>query len=146
MRDIAELQTYDILQLSFSDQVLRLGSNELLLKHNKPGTLGLLHLQLRNVVGNLVLAVTARLDTLFGVADGFQYAPGVVEGVRILVLLLAKLAEDDAYLVRDVRDGLIVGLFAPFGELSGDGDAFAAGGLVSGDEVVLALDEAVELS
>lgn len=137
---------YDIRQLGFGNQVLCLGADKLLLKDHESRTLGLLHLELGNLVGNLILAIAARLHALLRVANVLQNTPGVVQRVSILLLLLAKLAQDDANLVRNVRDGGVVGLLAPLGQLGGDGGALAAGGLVGVDEVVLALDDLVELA
>lgn len=138
--------SYDIRQLSFGDQVLCLGADKLLLKDHEPRALGLLQLELGNLVGNLILAITARLHTLLRVANVLQNTACIVQRVSILFLLLAKLAQDDADLVRDVRDGGVVGLLAPLGQLGGNGGALTAGGLVGVDEVVLALDDLVEFA
>lgn len=138
--------THDIRQLGLCDQVLRLGPDELLLEDDEPGALGLLGLDLCDLVGDLALPIAAGLDALLGVADLLHDAAGVVEGVGVVVLLLADLAEDDADLVADVADGLIAGLLAPLGQLGGDADALAAGGLVGADDVVGRLDQLVQLA
>ncbi|KAF4512605.1 hypothetical protein G6O67_001722 [Ophiocordyceps sinensis] len=138
--------TYDIGQLRLGHQVLSLGPNKLLLQDDQLGALGLLALELGDLVGNLDLAVAARLDALFCVANRLEAAAGLVEGVRVRVLLLAHLAQDDANLVRDVVDSVISRLLAPVGELLGDGDALTAGRLVSRDEIVFRLDEAEQLA
>lgn len=51
-----ELLTGDVRQLSLSDERLGLSTNKLLLKDNDLGGVGLLVLQLRDLVGNLLLA------------------------------------------------------------------------------------------
>lgn len=68
----------------------------------------------------------------------------VVKGVGIRVLELANLGEDDADLVRNVVDGLIVGVLSPLGKLGGNVLTLATRSLVGLDQVVLRLDDAVE--
>lgn len=140
------ISTHNIRQLGLGDQILRLSPDELLLEHNQPGALGLLGLQLGNLVRDLALPVAAGLDALLGVADLLHDAAGVVEGVGVVVLLLADLAEDDADLVADVADGLVARLLAPLGQLGRDADALAARGLVRADDVVGRLDQLVQLA
>lgn len=53
-----ELLTSDVGKLGFGDQRLGLGTYELLLKDNNLGGVGLLVLQLSNLVGDLLLAYT----------------------------------------------------------------------------------------
>jgi hypothetical protein len=53
-----ELLTSDVGKLGFGDQRLGLGTYELLLKDNNLGGVGLLVLQLGNLVGDLLLAYT----------------------------------------------------------------------------------------
>src|SRR4051794_5797412 len=65
--------------------------------------------------------------------------------MRIQVLLLPELAEQDTDLIRDVAHALVVGGLAPVGKLRGDGDALLACSFVRLDQVVLRLDELVEL-
>lgn len=59
----------------------------------------------------------------------------------IHILLLAQLRQQHAQLIRDVRDGVVLGRLAPFGELRGDGDALAAGDFVGADGVAFGFDE-----
>lgn len=136
--------TYDVGQLRLSDQILGLRSHQLLLQGHQPHVLRLSHLDPLDLVLDLLSIVAARLDALLGVADGLEDVPGVVEIVRVQVLLLAELAEQDADLVGEVGDGVVVGLLAPLGELRRNGDALLAGGLVGADQIVLGLDESVE--
>lgn len=138
--------THDIRQLGLSHQVLRLSPDELLLEDHEPGALGLLGLDLGDLVRDLALPVAAGLDALLGVADLLHAPAGVVEGVGVVVLLLADLADDDADLVADVADGLVARLLAPLGQLRGDADALLARGLVRADDVVGRLDELVQLA
>lgn len=135
---------YNVRQLRLRNQILSLGPNELLLQHHQFSTLRLLHLELLNLVGNLALRVSAGLYALLRVTNRLEYAPRVVQRMRISVLLLTHLAHDHAHLVREVADGIIAGLLAPLRELGGDGVTLAAGGLVGRNEVVLGLDEAEE--
>lgn len=140
------IETHDIRQLSLGNQVLRLGPDELLLKDDKPGALGLLGLDLGDLIRDLALPVAAGLDALLGVADLLHGPARVVEGVGVVVLLLADLAEDDADLVADVADGLVARLLAPLGQLARDADALLARGLVRADDVVGRLDQLVQLA
>lgn len=132
--------------MSLGNQILRLGPDKLLLKNNQPGALRLLGLDLGNLIGDLALSVTAGLDALLGVADLLHDAPGIIQRVGVVVLLLADLAEDDADLVADVADGLVAGLLAPVGQLGRNADALAARGLVRADDVVGRLDQLVQLA
>jgi hypothetical protein len=56
-----ELLTCDVRQLGLGDQGLGLSADELLLKNDNPGRVGLLILELRNLVGNLLLACGGKL-------------------------------------------------------------------------------------
>lgn len=94
--------THNIRQLRLSNQVLRLGSNKLLLQHHQPRALGLFGLELCNLLGDLGLAVAARLHALLRVTDRLEGTPAVVQRMRVVVLLLAYLREDHADLVADV--------------------------------------------
>ena len=53
-----ELLTGDVGQLGLSDKGLSLSADELLLKNDNPGGVGLLVLQLGNLIGDLLLACT----------------------------------------------------------------------------------------
>lgn len=63
----------------------------------------------------------------------------------IEIFLFAKLGKQNADLVRDVADGLVVCGFAPVGELACDGKTFLACSFVALNEVILGLYELVEL-
>jgi len=138
------MKTYDVGQLRLSDQILGLRSHQLLLQRHQSHVLRLPHLDPLDLVLNLLSIVAARLHALLRVADRLEDIPGIIEIVRIQVLLLAQLAEQDADLVGEVGDGVVVGLLAPLGELRGDGDALFARGLVGADQIILGLDEPVE--
>lgn len=137
--------TYDIGKLGLGHQVLRLCSNQLLLQDHQSRVLRLLHLKLVDLILDLLSVVPARLDTLLRVSDRLQDRPGIIQVVRIDVLLLAQLAEQHTNLVGKLGDGIISGLLAPVGELCANGETLFAGGFVGADEVVLGLDEAEEL-
>lgn len=136
--------TYDIGKLGLSHQVLRLCSNQLLLQNHQSRVLRLLHLELMDLILDLLSVVPAWLDALLGVPDRLQNRPGIVQVVRIDVLLLAQLADYHTNLVGKLGDGIIAGLLAPIGELCANRETLFAGGFVGTDEVVLGLDEAEE--
>lgn len=145
-RLIWQLVTYDVGKLGLGDEVLSLSADKLLLEDDNLGALGLLQLQLLDLVGNLGLVVTTGLDALLGVADSLENATAVINGVGVGVLLLTNLAQDDTNLVRDITDGFIASVLTPVGQLSSNGDALAASSLVGIDQVVLRLDELEELA
>ena len=130
--------------MSLGDQVLSFSTDKLLLKGHQSGALWLLHLCPCDLICDLGPVVSAWLDTLLSVANSLEDRPRLVQVVRILVLLLANLAQENANLVGEVRDGLISGLLTPFRELGSNGDALLACGLIGADQVVLGLDELEE--
>ena len=136
--------THNVSQLRLGDQVLGLGPNELLLQDDQPGALGLLGLELGDLVGDLALALAAGLDALLRVADRLEHAAAVVQRVGVAVLLLAQLREQHADLVADVAYRVVARLLPPLGELRGDGYPLLGGRLVGPHEVVLRLDQAEE--
>ena len=89
--------------------------------------------------------VATRLDAALGVPDLLQHRAVVFEILREDILLLSDLGQQHAELVGDVGDGVVAGGFAPVGELGGDGDALAGGGLVGPDGVVLGFDDFEQL-
>lgn len=70
--------TYDIGQLGLSDQVLCLSPNELLLQHHNSRAVGLLQLQLLDIIGDLALSVPTRLYALLGISDRLENSARVV--------------------------------------------------------------------
>ena len=137
--------THDVGQLCFSDQILRLCSNELLLQRHELRALRLLILQLLDLIRDLRLMIPTRLHRALRIPDLLQDSAIVLQILRKHVLLLAQLGQQHAQLVGDVGDGVVARGLAPVRELSGDGDALAAGGLVGADGVVLAFDHLEEL-
>ena len=137
-------QTYNVRQLRLSDQILRLRPDKLLLEHGNLRALGLLVLELGDLVHDLLLAVPARLHAALHVADLLQHTPVVLQVLREAIFLLPELAQEHAQLVRDVADALVRRALAPVGQLAGDRNALAAGGLVGADGMVLGLYELVE--
>lgn len=131
-----DLLAGDVGQLGLGDQGLGLGTDKLLLENDNLGRVGLLVLELSNLVGDLLLAccgrsilhnaytrtgraertVAAGLDRGLNVADALHGDAVLVVAVDVLVLELADLVEEDAELVGDVRDILVAAL-APDGEL-----------------------------
>jgi len=138
--------TYDVCQLSLSDQVLGLGTDELLLQSHQSSALRLLHLGPCDLILDLSTVISAWLDALLSVTDSLQEVPGVIQVVCVKILLLANLTEKNTDLVGEVGDGIIAGLLTPLGKLRCDRDALLACGLVSTDEVVLGLDELEQTS
>lgn len=139
-------QTHNVGQLGLGHEILCFGAHELLLEGEELGTLGLLCLELGNLVGNLGLVVAARLDALFGIANLLEKRPAVVEIVCVEVFLFTHLGKQDADLVGDVADRIIVGLLSPVRELRRNGDTLLSGGLVVGDEMIFRLDQLEELA
>ena len=83
------MRTYDIGELSFGDEVLSFGSNELLLERHKLRALRLFVLELLDLVGDLGLVVSAWLDRAFGVSDLLEDAPIVLQVLSKDVFLLS---------------------------------------------------------
>ena len=138
------MSTYDVGQLSLSNQVLSLSANQLLLKSNESRALWFLHLGLLDVILDLSTVISAWLDTLLSVTDSLQEVSGVIQVVCVKILLLANLTKKNTDLVGEVGHGIIAGLLTPLGELRCDGDALLAGSLVRTDEVILGLNESEE--
>ena len=89
--------------------------------------------------------VATRLNATLGVSNLLQHRAIVFQVLREDILLLPDLRQQHAEFVGDVGDGVVARGFAPVGELGGDGDALAGGGLVSSDGVVLGFDDLEEL-
>jgi hypothetical protein len=125
----------DVGQLCLGDERLGLGANQLLLENNNLGGIGLLVLELRNLVGDLLLAwrglvgvgrgqsfvgslltVAAGLDRSLNVTDTLDGNAVLIVSVNILILELANLVHQNAELVGNVRDVFVSG-FAPDGQL-----------------------------
>lgn len=138
-------ETYDIGELSFCNQILRLGTNKLLLQNDQFCALGLLCLQLRDLIRNLDLVISARLNALLCIPDRLQDRSAIIEVVRIEVLLLSKFRQQDANLIRYVANSIICGCLAPVGKLGCDGKALFPSSFVGLDEVVLGFDQLVKL-
>lgn len=84
-------QTYNIRQLRLRNQILRLRPHELLLEDDEALALGLLELELLDLVCDFRLSVAAGLHALLRVTDGLEDGAGLVEAVRVRVLLRAQL-------------------------------------------------------
>lgn len=102
-------------------------------------------LQLGNLVLNLGLVVPARLHATLRVADRFEHHAGLLQVVREVVFLLRELGHENPDLVRDITNGLVVGLFTPFRQLRGDGGTLPPCLFVGLDGVAFGFDQFVEL-
>ena len=89
--------------------------------------------------------IPTRLHRALGIPDLLQYSPIILQVLRKNIFLFSQLGQQHSQLIGYVRDGVVAGGLAPIGELRGDGDAFAAGGLVGADGVVLAFYHLEEL-
>ena len=120
-------------------------AHELLLQGDDFGTLGLFVLEFLDLVGDFGFVVSTWLNRSFGVSNLLQDATILFEVLGEVVFLFAEFGEENTEFVGDVGDGIIASGFAPVRELRGDGDALAAGGLISADGVVFAFDDFEEL-
>lgn len=111
-----DLLAGDVGELGLGDEGLGLGTDELLLEDDNLGGVGLLVLELGNLVGDLLFAVTAGLDRGLDVADALHGDAVLVIAVDVLVLELTNLVQQDAELVGDVGD-ILIGTLTPDGEL-----------------------------
>ena len=111
-----ELLARDVAQLGLGDQALSLGAHQLLLQHHDARAIGLLVLELGDLVRDLLLAVARRLHRRLDVADRLHRDAVLVVAVDELVLQLADLVDQHAELVGHVGD-VVVAVFAPDGEL-----------------------------
>lgn len=92
-------RTDNVGQLSFSNQVFCLCSDELLLQRDQFRAFWLLGLQLRHLIHDLCFVVSGGLNALLSIADGLQDGTAIIDVVCVQVLLLTKLREQYAYLV-----------------------------------------------
>ena len=130
-----ELLARDVGKLSFGDQRLGLGADELLLEHDDFRAVGFFVFKLRNLIGDLLLAcsihcqhpcplhrkfvartVAARLDRRLDVADALDGHAVLIVAVDILVLEFTNLVYKNTKLVRDIGDIVVAGL-SPDGQL-----------------------------
>jgi hypothetical protein len=130
-----DLLASDVGELSLGDERLGLSTDKLLLQDDNLGGVGLLVLELSNLVGDLLLAcaklvigrnkgssvaalltVAAGLDGSLNVANALHGDAVLVVTVDVLVLELTNLVEKDTELVGDVRD-ILVSALSPDGQL-----------------------------
>jgi hypothetical protein len=111
-----ELLTSDVAELSFGDQRLGFSADEFLLENDDAGRVWFLVLKLGDLVGDLLLAVTAGLDRGLDVADRLHCDAVLVVAVDELIFQLADLVDEDTELVGDVGN-IVVAKLAPQGEL-----------------------------
>ena len=107
-----ELLASDVGQLRFGDKRFSFSANKLLLQNHNARAVGLLVLQLRNLVRNLLLAVARRLHRGFDVADRLDRNTVLVIAVDELVLELANFVDENAELIGYIAH-IIVTCFAP---------------------------------
>jgi hypothetical protein len=128
-----ELLTGNVGQLSLGNERLGLSAHKFLLKNNNLRRVGLLVLQLSNLVGDLLLAwrllacksriveyvlltVTAGLDRRLDVTNALNSDTVLVVAVDILVLKLTDFVDQDTELVSNIRN-IVVARFSPDREL-----------------------------
>lgn len=130
-----ELLARDVGELGFRDQRLGLGADKLLLEHDNARAVGFFVLELRNLIGDLLLAcfhplsvhvlststlvvrtVSARLDRGFDVANAFDGDTVLIITIDVLILQFTNLVDQDTKLIRDIRHIVVAGL-TPDGEL-----------------------------
>jgi hypothetical protein len=100
----------DVGQLGFRDQGLGLCSDEFLLQDHNTRAVGLLVLELSDLVGDLLLAVAGGLNRRFNVADGLDGHAVLIIAVYKLIFQLADLVDQDTELVGDIADVLVASL------------------------------------
>lgn len=96
-------------------------------------------------ISYLLLRIPRWRNARLGIPDLLQNTPRVLQVLREQILLLRNLGEQDAQLVRDVADGLILGALAPLAQLGRDALALAAGLLVGAYGMVFRLDQGAQL-
>ena len=109
------------------------------------GALRFLVFQLLDLVGDLGLVISTRLDGALGIPDLLQDPAIFFQVLGKRIFLLSQFGQENSQLIGNVRDRIIAGGFAPVGKLRGNGDTLAAGGFVSPDGMVFTLDDLVEL-
>lgn len=89
-------------KLGFRNEGLGFSADELLLKDDNARRVGLLVLELSNLVGDLLLAVSAGLDGSFNVADALDSDTVLVVAVDELVFEFTDFVDQHTKLVCDV--------------------------------------------
>lgn len=140
-----DLLSGDVGELGLSDKGLSLGSDKLLLKNNNLGGVGLLVLEVGNLVGDLLLSVSRGLDGSLNVSHGLQGDSVLVVLVDELVLELTNLVDENTELVGDVGD-ILVSVLTPERQLLGNLSSLSGLLLDGSHHVLLHLDELGELS
>ena len=127
-----ELFPGDVGQLGFSHKRLGLGTDQFLFEHDDTGTVWFLVLELRNLIGNLLLAwarkpsvfgrvwevvkdqltVSARLHRSFNVADALNSNTILVVAVDELILEFTDLVSENTELISYIRD-ILIASFTP---------------------------------
>jgi hypothetical protein len=107
-----ELLTGDVAQLCFSDKAFGFGADKFLFQYDDAWAVGFFILELGDLVGYLLLAVTRGLDRGFNVADRFDGYTVLIVAVDKLVFKFANLVDQDAKFVGYVAD-IVVASFAP---------------------------------
>jgi hypothetical protein len=115
-----EEETYNICQLGLCNQILCFGSNKLLLQCYQLRTCRLLVFQFLNLIADLGLAITAWLYAALSISDLLQDTSVILEILCKQVFLLPNLRQEDAELVGDVRDRVVVRRLTPVRKLRGD--------------------------
>lgn len=111
-----ELFAGDVGQLGLCDQRLGFGTDQLLLEDDYAGRVGLLVLELGDLIGDFLLAVSAGLDGGFDIADALDGDTILVVAVDELVFELANFVDQDTEFVGNVGD-VVITSFTPDGQL-----------------------------
>lgn len=109
-----ELLAGDVGELSFCNERLSFGTDELLLENDDARRIGFFVFQLGDLVGNFLFAVTAGLNRGFDIANALDGDAVLIVAVDKLVFELADFINQDTELVGDIRDVVIAG-FTPDG-------------------------------
>ncbi|KAL9027453.1 MAG: hypothetical protein Q9180_007327, partial [Flavoplaca navasiana] len=104
----------DVGELSFCNERLGFGTDELLLENDNAGRIWFFVFQLGDLVGDLLFAVTAGLNRGFDIANALDGDAVLIVAVDKLVFKLADFIYQDTELVGHIRDVVIAG-FTPDG-------------------------------
>lgn len=111
-----ELLAGDVGELGFGHEGFGFSADELLLEDDDARGVGLLVFELSDLVGDLLLAVAARLDGSFDVADALNSDAVLIVAVDKLVFKLTDFIDQNAKFVGDIGD-VVIACLAPDGQL-----------------------------
>lgn len=105
-----QLFASDVGQLGLGNERLGLSTDKLLLEHDNLWAVGLLVLELSDLVGDLLLAVSAWLNGCLDVADALDGDSVLVVAVDELVFQLTNLVDEHTELVGDIGNVVVAAL------------------------------------